>query len=87
MTNNEIVSGRGRAWSLLDKLGEGDAGEVYLVESLLEKERAILKRPHRGAFASDRLRQAMQIDREAQALRALANLGGSITPTPAAGFR
>ena len=51
---------------MLKKLGEGDAGEVFLAESLLEKDRAIIKRPHRSAFTSDRLRQASQIEREGQ---------------------
>ena len=75
MSPDEIVSGRSRAWSLLEKLGEGDAGEVFLVQSLMEEGRAILKRPHRGAFSSEKLRQAAQIEREGQALRALAYLG------------
>lgn len=74
MTPDEIVSGRARAWSLLEKLGEGDAGEVFLVESLMGEGRAILKRPHRAAYASEKLRQAAQIEREGQALRALANM-------------
>lgn len=68
---SDVVSGQQSAWVLLKKLGEGDAGEVYLVESLLEKQPAILKRPTRSAFASDVIRQTSQIMTEAKILRAL----------------
>jgi serine/threonine protein kinase len=74
MSTGEIAAGRERAWGLLQKLGEGDAGEVYLVESLLDKQTAILKRPRRSAFTSDVVRQASQIEREARILNALAGL-------------
>ncbi len=72
MVNNEVVTGLQRAWTIKEKLGEGDAGEVYRVESLIEKKPAILKRPVRAAFSSDVVRQAAQIEREARILRALA---------------
>jgi serine/threonine protein kinase len=68
---SDIVSGQQSAWVLLKKLGEGDAGEVYLVESLLEKRPAILKRPVRSAFASDVIRQTSQISTEGKILKAL----------------
>ncbi|MBE0697944.1 MAG: hypothetical protein IH586_13560, partial [Anaerolineaceae bacterium] len=68
---SDIVSGQQSAWVLLKKLGEGDAGEVYLVESLLEKQPAILKRPVRSAFASDVIRQTSQITIEGKILKAL----------------
>lgn len=68
---SDIVSGQQSAWVLLKKLGEGDAGEVYLVESLLEKELAIMKRPGKSAFASDVIRQTSQITNEAKILKAL----------------
>ncbi|HEX9018532.1 MAG TPA: serine/threonine-protein kinase [Anaerolineaceae bacterium] len=68
---SDIVSGQQSAWVLLKKLGEGDAGEVYLVESLLEKRAAILKRPVRSAFASDIIRQTSQIATEGKILKAL----------------
>jgi serine/threonine protein kinase len=68
---SDIVSGQQSAWVLLKKLGEGDAGEVYLVESLLEKQPAILKRPVRSPFASDVIRQTAQISTEGKILRAL----------------
>jgi serine/threonine protein kinase len=68
------VIGQGRSWNLLRKLGEGDAGEVYLVESLLERRQAIMKRPKRSAFSSDIIRQASQIENEGRILRALNGL-------------
>lgn len=72
MPIEETVSGCHRSWSLLKKLGEGDAGEVFLVESILDKKSAILKRPLRSAFTSDILRQATQIENEGKVLQALA---------------
>ena len=69
----ETAPGQNRAWNLLEKLGEGDAGEVYRVESLLDRSIAILKRPRRKAFPSDVIRQAAQIEKEGQILFALAN--------------
>lgn len=74
MSEAGIVAGRNAAWKLINKLGEGDAGEVYLVESLLEGKEAILKRPHRSAFPSEVIRQASQIDTEGKILRAMENL-------------
>src|SRR5512133_3627407 len=68
---SDILSGQQSAWVLLKKLGEGDAGEVYLVESLLEKQAAILKRPVRSAFASDVIRQTAQITTESKILKSL----------------
>jgi len=67
----ETAPGRNRAWHILVKLGEGDAGEIYRVESLLDHSIAILKRPRRKAFPSDIIRQAAQIEKEAQILSAL----------------
>lgn len=70
-----MVAGRSTAWKIQKKLGEGDAGEVYLVESLLEGRAAVLKRPNPGAFPSEITRQAAQIETEGKILRALENLG------------
>ena len=78
MDIGNIVIGQGKKWQLVNKLGEGDAGEVYLVESLLESKTAILKRPRRSAFPSDVLRQASQIAAEGNILRALS---GVLFPT------
>jgi serine/threonine protein kinase len=70
MSITEMVAGRSTAWKMIKKLGEGDAGEVYLVESLLEGRLAILKRPHRGVFPSEAIRQASQIETEGKILHA-----------------
>jgi serine/threonine protein kinase len=71
---NEALQGQKQSWNLINKLGEGDAGEVYLVTSILDKQPAILKRPRRGAFFSDILRQASQINAEGSILRWLPRL-------------
>ncbi len=68
---NEVIQGQRQSWNLIDKLGEGDAGEVYLAESVLDKQRAIVKRPRRGSFFSDILRQANQIRTEGSILRGI----------------
>jgi serine/threonine protein kinase len=68
---NATIQGQRRSWNLVKKLGEGDAGEIYLVESLLDNQPAILKRPRRGSFVSDTLRQASQIKTEGFILREL----------------
>jgi len=68
---SDILSGQQTAWTLIQKLGEGDAGEVYRVESLLGGQTAILKRPHRSSFVGDILRQSAQIRVEGKVLAAL----------------
>lgn len=82
-----IIKGQRYRWSLVKKLGEGDAGEVYRVESLLEQKPGILKRPHRSSFTTDVLRQAAQIKTEGRILRALEGIalpGGDLAVrTPA----
>ncbi len=68
---NEAIQGQRQSWNLIKKLGEGDAGEVYLVESILDNQSAIVKRPRRDSFFSDILRQASQIKAEGRILRGL----------------
>ena len=68
---SKTIQGQHHSWNLVTKLGEGDAGEVFLVESLLDRQQAILKRPRKGAFFSDVLRQARQINTEGSILRGL----------------
>jgi serine/threonine protein kinase len=74
MTYELIAAGQRHKWKLIEKLGEGDAGEVYLVESILEGKQAILKRPRRNAYSTDILRQAAQIKTEGGLLKALGTL-------------
>jgi serine/threonine protein kinase len=71
MNFGPTVVGQQNKWNLVKKLGEGDAGEVYLVESLVGGKKAVLKRPQKRPFYSDVLRQASQIQREANVLSAL----------------
>jgi len=73
-TTAEIASGQQNAWLLNNKIGEGDSGEVFLVESLLDHRTAILKRPSSHGFPSDIIRQASQIEKEGQILGALSCL-------------
>ena len=70
-SSSETAAGQGRAWTLIQKLGEGDAGEVYRVASLTDGRSAVLKRPRRGSFPSDMIRQAAQIEKEARILKTL----------------
>lgn len=72
--SNKAIQGRLQSWTLINKLGEGDAGEIYLVKSLLDNKPAIIKRPCRGSFFSDILRQASQIKTEGSILRRLARV-------------
>jgi serine/threonine protein kinase len=74
MEFGEIVIGQRQRWVLKKKLGEGDAGEVHLVESLLDQKPAILKRPYSSGTASQVLRQSTQLLREAQILKTLSTL-------------
>jgi serine/threonine protein kinase len=74
MDFGETVIGQRQRWVLKKKLGEGDAGEVHLVESLLDQKQAILKRPYSNGTASQVLRQDTQILREAQILKSLSSL-------------
>jgi serine/threonine protein kinase len=74
MIDSEIVSGQQFAWCLNQKLGEGDAGEVYRVEALIGGKTAILKRPRRSAFSGDLFRQTAQIRTEAKILKALSTI-------------
>jgi serine/threonine protein kinase len=71
MTNGEILSGQHAGWTLLEKVAEGDAGEIYRVEAQGDGRRAILKRPARSAFSGDIARQAAQIANEGKILKVL----------------
>ncbi|HEX9091829.1 MAG TPA: serine/threonine-protein kinase, partial [Anaerolineales bacterium] len=67
----QAIQGQRQSWNLIKKLGDGDAGEVYLVESLLDKQPAIVKRPRKGSFFSDIIRQANQIKTEGSIMHGL----------------
>jgi serine/threonine protein kinase len=71
MNFSQTIVGQHHKWALLEKLGEGDAGEVFLVETLLDGRPAILKRPRKSALSSDFMRQSRQIRTEASLLKAL----------------
>lgn len=73
----QTITGQQKKWTLEKKLGEGDAGEVYLVETLLDNRPAILKRPRRSNMPSDVMRQASQIRTEGKILQALTGLNYS----------
>lgn len=79
MSIGQIITGQKNKWELVEKLGEGDAGEVYRVEAMLKNRQAILKRPRQDAFISDILRQASQIQSEASLLKALSKLTIPVT--------
>lgn len=60
-------------WILLNKIGSGDAGEVWRVEAENSKVRAVLKRPVQNVSGGTSLRQATQIEAEG---KILADLNG-----------
>jgi serine/threonine protein kinase len=68
-----VLPGSQSAWIALEKMGEGDAGEVYRVESLVDHRPAILKRPRASALSYEVRRQSDQIRREGQVLQLLAD--------------
>jgi serine/threonine protein kinase len=74
MIENQIFQGDHKQWRLIELLAEGDAGEVFLVESVLERKPAVLKRPHSGNFLADITRQSAQIATEASVLKVLHQL-------------
>ena len=74
---NEIVTGVSQQWRLQKFIDQGDAGELYLVESIRDEKQAILKRPVKSAFPAEAHRQSAQIEREARILRALRNINFS----------
>jgi serine/threonine protein kinase len=74
MTAYQIINGLQEQWQILEKLGEGDAGEIFRVEALRSRKKAVLKRPLQGSFAAEHVRQAGQIGVEARILKSLASL-------------
>jgi serine/threonine protein kinase len=74
MITNQILQGDHKQWRILELIAKGDAGEVYLVESVLDRKQAVLKRPHSGGFSADITRQSTQIAAEASILKVLSGL-------------
>jgi serine/threonine protein kinase len=74
MIDSEILTGASRQWRLLKLIAQGDAGELYLVESIRDGCIGILKRPGQSNFAADIHRQSRQIDREVNLIKALRDL-------------
>jgi serine/threonine protein kinase len=74
MTGNEILSGASGQWRIQKLIAQGDAGELYLVESVRDGLQAVLKRPRQSAFPADTERQSHQIESEATLLKILRNL-------------
>jgi hypothetical protein len=74
MTGNEILSGAFSQWRIQKLIAQGDAGELYSVESVRDGLQAILKRPGLAAFPADIERQAHQIETEATLLKILRKL-------------
>lgn len=64
----KIVRAEKQNWLLLEKIGSGDAGEVWRVEAETSHQRAVLKRPVQNVSGGTMLRQARQIEAEGQIL-------------------
>jgi hypothetical protein len=73
--------GRKKKWHLIEKIGEGDAGEIWLSHGDDESEIGVVKRPVRSAFGGEVYRQAGQISMEGSILEKIggmkANLPGA----------
>lgn len=65
----KTVNAESRQWLLLEKIGSGDAGEVWRVES--DGKKAVLKRPVQNVSGGTIMRQASQIETEGQILSVL----------------
>ena len=71
MSAKTILNGVNFDWSLTTKIGEGNAGEVWLAKSLNSQVGGILKRPTQNAFRGLIDRQAGSISTEENYLKAL----------------
>lgn len=68
----KTVQGKQNAWQVLEVIGSGDAGEVLRVKSSTTS--AVMKRPLQSVSGGTILRQARQIEQEAQILARLAGI-------------
>ena len=64
----ETLHGQKKIWLLIQKLNEGDAGEIWLAQDNESKGEYIVKRPSRRTYGSDVFRQARQIAQEGEIL-------------------
>lgn len=71
---SKVYSGIKNNWQVLEQIGKGDAGEVFLVESKDKTLQGILKRPLQIATGGTIIRQASQIETEGEILFALSGL-------------
>jgi len=72
---SESLRGQKKEWKLIRKINEGDAGEIWLSESVEPKPRTgIIKRPVQRSFGSDLHRQAGQITSEGKILGVIGGL-------------
>jgi serine/threonine protein kinase len=74
MSNLNVINGLQEQWQILDRLGEGDAGEIFRVEALRTRKTAVLKRPLQDGMPAEAARQAGQISSEARILKSLSSL-------------
>lgn len=72
--NNESITGRNYTWYIIKKMAEGDAGEIFLVESSHDQQQAVLKRPQKSVFTGEVRRQAEQIRTEGKIIKGLEEL-------------
>jgi serine/threonine protein kinase len=77
MSRNHIFIGQKQSWNLVNKIGAGDAGEVFLVESLTDSTIGVLKKPSYSSFAGDIVRQASQIEQEGKILETIVQLNSN----------
>ncbi|HHV06116.1 MAG TPA: hypothetical protein GXX60_06325 [Anaerolineaceae bacterium] len=73
----KLVRAEKQNWLLLEKIGSGDAGEVWRVESEISQQRAVLKRPVQNVSGGTMMRQASQIEAEGQILADLEGVDSS----------
>lgn len=73
----KLVRAEKQNWLLLEKIGSGDAGEVWRVESETSQQRAVLKRPVQNVSGGTMMRQASQIEAEGQILADLEGVDSS----------
>ncbi len=64
----KTVQGKRTQWMLLNVIGKGDAGEVLRVQTELNTESGVMKRPVQNVSGGTMIRQALQIENEGKVL-------------------